>query len=209
MTHETEEIEHDRYREWLTLEDEPGAELRSDERRLLAEHVAECAACRRERELLVRMDRVLSEARVRVRQGFRDDVMLSLPAAGWESRSPRSWRLPVAVMLFFGVAAALLLGVHSAGTASGPPLAGAVAAVAEAVTTGLLAGTGMLWASWRGIGLALDTLLSPSATVALLVLVLSVDVLLLALIARRGRTSSAPAPEGAEPGVRGRAGRDG
>jgi hypothetical protein len=190
MTHDIERIEHERYREWLTLENEPGAELRTDERRLLTEHLAECSACRGERRMLARMDGVLAEARVGVRDGFRHDVMLSLPAAGWESRSPRSWHLPVAVMLLFGAAAALLLGVHSAETASGLPLAGAVGAMVEAVTTGLLAGTGMLWASWRGVGFALDTLLGPSATIALVVLVLSLDILILTLVTRRGRTST-------------------
>ena len=208
MTHDTERIEHDRYREWLTLEGEAGAELRADEQRLLADHLADCSACRAERGVLARLDAVLSEARIGVRDGFRDDVMLSLPAAGWESRSPRSWRLPVAVMLLFGMAAALLLGVHSAGTASGLPLAGALGAMAEAVTTGVLAGTGMLWASWRGVGLALDTLLSPAATVALVVLVLSLDVLILALVARRNRTSSAVAERGAGTG-RSRPSREG
>jgi len=140
------------------------------------------------------MDALLFEARIGVRSGFRDDLMRSLPAAGWEGKSPRSWRLPAAVMLLLGAAAALLLGVHSAETAPGLPLIGALAALGEAFSTGLLAGAGMLWASWRGVGLALDSVLSPSATVALVVLVLCFDVLALTLIARRGRAAAQIAP---------------
>jgi len=200
MTEETQRIEHDRYREWLTLEQEPGAALGPDARRELEEHLETCGGCRSERAALGRMDALLAEARVGVHSGFRDDLMRSLPAAGWEGKSPRSWRLPVAVMLLLGAAAALLLGVHSAETAPGLPLVGALAAMGEAFSTGLLAGAGMLWASWRGVGLVLDSVLSPSATVALVALVLCFDVLVLTLLARRGRGVATPAQERAASG---------
>jgi hypothetical protein len=205
MTEETQRIEHDRYREWLTLEHEPGAALEPAARRALEAHLDTCGDCRTERTALGRMDALLSETRIGVRSGFREDLMRSLPAAGWEGKSPRSWRLPVAVMLLLGAAAALLLGIQSAETAPGLPLMGALAALGEAFSTGLLASTGMLWASWRGIGLALDTMLSPSATVALVALVLCFDVLALTLIARRGRAAAAPvAPFEEEGAGRGR-----
>lgn len=200
MTEETQRTEHDRYREWLTLEHEPGAALEPGARNRLEAHLEECGDCRTEQAALGRMDALLSEARIGVRTGFRADVMRSLPAAGWEGRSPRSWRLPVAVMLLLGAAAALLLGVHSAETTPGLPLVGALAALGEAFSTGLLAGAGMLWASWRGVGLVLDSVLSPSATVALVALVLCLDVLALTLIARRGRGAAVPAEERAAGG---------
>ncbi len=193
MTEETQRIEHDRYREWLTLEHEPGAALDPAALRELETHLDQCGECRTERAALGRMDALLAGGRLGVRGGFREDVMRSLPAAGWEGRSPRSWRLPVAVMLLLGAAAALLLGVHSAETAPGLPLGGALTALAEAFGTGLLAGTGMLWASWRGIGLVLDSVLSPSGAIALVAFVLCFDVLALTLIARRGRTAAQPA----------------
>jgi len=194
MTDETERIEHDRYREWLTLEPASRAAATLDERRRLEQHLSVCSECRTERGQLARMDSLLEEARLDVRQGFRQDVMRSLPAGGWEGRSPRSWRLPVAVMLLLGAASALLFGLYSAETVPGMPLAGALTAIAEAVTTGLLAGSGMLWASWRGVGLVLDTLFNPSATIALVVLVFCLDVLVLALVARSGK--HAPAATG-------------
>lgn len=193
MTDETEQLEHDRYREWLTLGPEGDATATLDERCGLDRHMAECPECQAEGRQLARMDSLLADARFEVRSGFRQEVMRSLPAAGWEGRSPRSWRLPVAVMLLLGAASALLFGLHSAETLPGMPLAGAVAALVEAMATGVLAGSGMLWASWRGIGLTLDSLFSPSATIALVVFVASLDILLLTLVARSGRPATAAA----------------
>lgn len=193
MMDETERIEHDRYREWLTLEPEGSAAVTLDERRRLERHMSECSECQAERRQLARMDTLLGEALLDVRAGFRQEVMRSLPAAGWEGRSPRAWGLPVAVMLLLGAASALLLGLYSAESVPGIPLAGALTALAEAVSAGVLAGSGMLWASWRGIGLTLDTLFSPSATVALVVFVASLDILLLTLVARSGKPAAAAA----------------
>lgn len=202
MTRETERTDHDRYREWLAL---GTGEIGALERRQLDAHLAGCAECRSERRAFDRMDDVLAERRIDVRDGFRGDVLRSLPAAGWESCAPRSWRLPVAVLLLLGAAAGLLLGLHSAQAAPGAPLAGAFGAVADAFATGALAGAGMLWASWRGVGMVLDSAVSPGLVAALVILVVCVDVLLLSLVVRRGRTRSAAgvaARPSAEPGGR-------
>lgn len=58
--------------------------------------------------------------------------------------------------------------------------------------TAALAGTGLLAASWRGIGLAVRELFatSPGTVVAFLVLVLALDLLVLALVRRRKPGSS-------------------
>lgn len=188
MGNPTEGAGHDEIREWLTLEREPEPLLSRGERRRLEEHVAGCAECREDRRRLVRLDALLVDAAVPVRDGFRAEVMASLPAAGWEARAPRTWRLPVAVLLVLAVAAGLLVGVPSAGAAGA--LSGAAGAVLDMVTTGALAATGILWASWRGLGLALDLYLSPAAALALLVLVVSLDALLLSFLVRRGREAA-------------------
>lgn len=190
MTRETERTDqeqHEQYREWLALE---GGEIGDFDQRRLDAHVAACEECAAERVAFRRIDTLLDEERVAVRQGFRNDVLRSLPAPGWESRVPRFWRLPVAAILLLGAAAGLFLGLHSAQASNGAPLAGAFGAVLDAVATGALAGAGMLWASWRGIGMVLDSAVSPGVTGVLLLLVVCIDVLLVTLVVRRGRSGS-------------------
>jgi hypothetical protein len=133
------------------------------------------------------LDTLLAAAALPVRAGFRADVMRSLPAAGWEARSPRAWALPVAVLVLLALTTALVVGMPTAGTEGGGVTSGAAGAILDMIATGALAATGMLWASWRGMGLALDALLSPGAAFALLVLVVSLDALLLSFLVRRRR----------------------
>ncbi|MFP3941635.1 MAG: zf-HC2 domain-containing protein [Thermoanaerobaculia bacterium] len=203
MENRTDPTGHEELREWLTLEREPGELLGREERRRLEEHLATCAACRKERRDLERLDTLLASSRVPVRRGFREDVLRSLPAAGWEGRSRRSVVLAVAVAAVLGIAAVAVPVLLPAGAAAASP--GGVAWVAGAfldmLATGILAATGMLWASWRGVGMALETVLSPGATVALTVLVVSLDVLLLTFLARSTRSGGA-AREAAARGTR-------
>lgn len=189
---------HEQLREWITLEREAGEMLSRDERRQLAEHLEGCPECRLEREEHVRLETLLSENAVPVRAGFRDDVMASLPAAGWEGRSLLAWRLPVAVMIVLAVAAGWVVVAPGAGGGAAGALTGALAALGDMAATGVLAASGLLWASWRGFGLAIDAYLTPGAAIALFVLVVSLDVFLLSILVRRGKA----APEEAGAGDR-------
>lgn len=185
---------HEELREWLTLEREPGELLGRVERRRLEEHLAVCSACREERRRLERLDALLASRAVSVRRGFRDEVLRSLPAAGWEGRSRRSVALAgaVAAALVIAAVAVPVLMPAGAGEASGG-VAWVAGAFLDMLATGVLAATGMLWASWRGLGMALDAVLAPGATVALAILVVSLDVLLLSFLVRSGRGASAAA----------------
>lgn len=197
MQNRTDPADHEQLREWLTLEREPGALLSRQERRRLEEHVSSCASCRAERRELLHLDALLVDNAVPVRAGFADDVLRALPAAGWESRSVRAWRLPLAALLVLGLGAAAVAGLGATGAGAAGALSGAAAALLDMVVTGVLAATGMLWASWRGLGLAIDAYLSPGTAVALFILVVSLDVLLLTFLVRRSRRGPEPAADGA------------
>jgi anti-sigma factor RsiW len=182
--------DHTTYREWLNL-DADGM-LSGEERARLENHLATCPECRRERGELAALDGLLRESRIAVRPDFRASVMSSLPPAGWEVRSPRAWRFPAAAfVLLAGIAAALL----SAGSVAGADASGlgTLAAVAELVWATVLAGAGLLKASWKGIGIVVgDVLSSPLSLGVFGVFVLCLNLLLVSLL-RRKRPAELPA----------------
>jgi predicted anti-sigma-YlaC factor YlaD len=189
--------DHTTLREWLDLEAD--GSLEEWQRAELDEHVAACAECRREREGMAALERLLRGSRLPVGSDFQARVMGELPAAGWEGRHPRTWSLPAAVAVALGVIAALLLGQGSAslGTASS-----ALSAVAGMLGAAVTAGAGLLNASWKGLGLVFqEGLASRTALIAFGVLVLSVNLLLISLVRRKA------ADDRSRAGARGGAGR--
>lgn len=187
---------HAPYAEWLNVERDAPEALGAEERRRLADHLSGCPACRAERESLARLDALLAAERIEVRADFASSVMAALPAAGWEGRSRAAWRLPLAVALMLALAAGALF---STGAGAGGGLPAIAAALADLAASAVLAGSGLLWASWRGLSLALDRALAGGAAVAFLVLVVSVDLLLASYLLRR-RRRMAEAAEAAESG---------
>ncbi|HKI01490.1 MAG TPA: zf-HC2 domain-containing protein [Thermoanaerobaculia bacterium] len=183
--------DHSTYREWLNL-DADGL-LEGEERGLLEEHLNACGDCRREREELAALESLLHSSSVAVRPGFRDTVMSSLPAVGWEARSPRTWRFPAAVLVLLGGLAAALMAAGSAAEPSGLSVLLAVGGMFQAAA---LAGAGLLAASWKGVGLLFqDVISSPLSLGAFGFLVLCLNLLLFSLIRRR-RPAGAAAREG-------------
>ncbi|HYO11822.1 MAG TPA: zf-HC2 domain-containing protein [Thermoanaerobaculia bacterium] len=193
--------DHTTYREWLNL-DADGM-LPREERARLDEHLATCPECRRERDELAALDRLFQETRIAVRPDFRESVLAALPAAGWEARSARAWRFPVAALvLLAGIAAALL----SAGSIAGADSSGlgTLAAVVEMVWATVMAGSGLLKASWKGIGIVVEDVLSSPLTLgAFGVFVLCLNLLLVSLVRRR-RPAELPAAPGGRGGEEGR-----
>lgn len=185
------ETTHAKFREWVDLEAE-GA-LGAEERSELDRHVTACAECAADRAALARLHEVLASSRVPVREGFRDAVMAALPAAGWEARPVRAWRLPLALMLLLGSAAAILLG-SSAAAARSASFVAAAGTLLDLLGATVLAGAGLLSATWKGVGLFVGQTLAGSplhVAVAAFGLV-CLDVLVLRMI-RRGRRRVAPA----------------
>jgi anti-sigma factor RsiW len=172
--------DHSTYREWLNL-DADGL-LAGDKRSLLEEHLATCDDCRWEHEELAALESLLRRTDLAVRPDFRETVMASLPAVGWEGRSPRTWQFPAAVfVLLAGLAAFMFTG--SPAQSSGVT---ALLAVGGMLQAAALAGAGLLAASWKGGGLVMGKLLaSPMSLGAFGFLVLCVNLLLFSLIRRR------------------------
>jgi anti-sigma factor RsiW len=190
--------DHDTFREWLNLDAD--GDLPADRRARLTEHAASCAECQAERGELERMAEALLRGRLPVAPDFRESVMAALPATGWESRSPRVWRLPVAVFALLAALAVVLPWALGPAGAAAPSLGGVAGAVLGLVRAALTAGVGLLGASWKSAGLVVGELFSSRLVLAAFAVgVVSLDLLVVALIrGRRGAGSEAVARETSE-----------
>ena len=175
--------DHDTFREWLHSEAEEN--FLPERRDLLERHLDECPECQAERRDLAHLGTVLTRGRLHVRADFRQSVLEALPAAGWEAHHPRTWSFPGAVVLLFGILAAALFGLRS-GHPSGSPVLGALSALAGFFRATLVAGLGLVHASWKGWGMVFGELFNSWGTLAAFgVLVLCLNLLLLSLVRRR------------------------
>lgn len=189
-------MDHERYREWLdgaadgALDDRARAEL--------AAHLTGCAECRAEETRLVALAGRLAAARVPVRAGFSAEVMAALEPAPWEARTLRAWRLPFALLLVLGGAAAALFGAAAAGLDPSAKSLSAFLALADLFGAALVAGGGLAAASWRGLGLGVGEWLaaSPANLVAVALVVVGLNYLLYRLVRRGARPAAARARRG-------------
>jgi len=148
--------------------------LGTAEARRLDAHLARCSACRTERAQLEKLSEVLQSAKIDVDPSFRDRVIAELGPTAWEARTRRSWISAVALAALFGSIAAVLGGFGAARLAPASSFLSALAAVFGLFEASLLAGFGLLGASWRGLGLGVQEVLSgsPANVVALAAVVL-------------------------------------
>jgi hypothetical protein len=183
-------MDHETYREWLDLEadgaldPERGAEL--------AAHLESCAECREQRRLSAALVARLAADRVPVREGFARDVLAAVGNAPWERASGRrSWRLPVALLVLVGAAAAWFARAAATGAAadSGWPT---LAALAGMVRSALVSGAGLAAATWGGVGAVVGGWLgaSPARWIVAAVGVLCLDLLAVRLLRRRVRAAA-------------------
>ena len=181
--------DHSPYQEWLYLEVD-GA-LTKAQRSELHEHLVGCDACQTEQRELVALDQLMIASKVDVRPDFHAEVMSSLPRAVWESRNSRSWIAAASIVFVLILGSGFLIASGTESLGSTLPILAAFAAVGELFRSAALAGAGLLGASWKGLGLAIQKLLDGSIwnLLALGVLVVCVDVLLVRML-RRGREST-------------------
>ena len=177
--------------EWLSHELDGALDAR--ERGQLEASLASDAKLRQERLEWKRLDSLLASSQLPVEADFRRRVMASLPAAGWESRHPRSWRWAVAILLLLGGSSAALVGAGSARAAGGGAMFGAARSVLDLFVSSALAGAGLLAASWKGIGVAMgDLFAKPASFIGLALFVVLLNLLFLSLL-RGGRRTAQPA----------------
>lgn len=179
---EKNRLDHSTYREWLNLEAD--GRLPREERGRLEQHLVSCSACRTELAELRALDDLLLQERVPVRESFRDDILNALPSAGWEARAPRTWGFPMALFLLLGMIASAIIGSGSAlGEHSG---VGTLSAVVGMFQATVLAGSGMLAASWKGFGLVFEQMLASPVSLGMFgVFVLCLNLLLVSMVRRK------------------------
>jgi len=192
-------------REWVDLELE--GELGGTEKALLEERLPTRTDLARERRALSSLHAVLADARIPVREGFRARVMASLPAAAWARqlgrRSSAAWALPAAMVVVLGLGAALVLGAGGAGGGqiSDHHAWGVGAALFDFLQATVLAGAGLLFATWRGVGMGLEELIAESGAsfAALAVFVLFLDLLFVLMLRRKPAPVAADSSSSDEP----------
>lgn len=172
-------------REWVDLDLD--GHLPTGDRDRLRQALEEDAELRREQQVLRGLHAALQEGKVAVRPHFLEQVMERLPVAPWESsvatgRLP-AWALPTAMVVLLAVASSLIL---ASGT-SGIHLMETASMVSDLVKTSLLAGSGLLFATWRGVGFGLEEMVGDSnlSLAAFGVLVLCLNLLFISLLRRR------------------------
>lgn len=180
--------DHTLFRELLNLELD-GC-LTEGQQARLATHLASCPECRGERDQLRAMAGLLQRSALVVKPDFQQRVMASLPAAGWESRHPRTWGLPAAACAALLVAGASLLGAGSARHGGAGSVYGVLSALGGLLQAALVAGVGVTAASWRWTEMFVEQLLaSPMSLTMFGVFVVCLNLVLFSLI-RRGRHGS-------------------
>ncbi|HET9227283.1 MAG TPA: zf-HC2 domain-containing protein, partial [Thermoanaerobaculia bacterium] len=164
--------------------------LPRDERARLEDHLATCSDCSSELDELRELEGLLRQASVPVRENFRADVLAALPAAGWEARAPRTWSFPAAMFILLGVIATVVIGSGASGGEHAG--LGAVSAIFGMFQATVLAGSGLLGASWKGFGLVFQEMLSSPMSLAMFgIFVLCVNILLVSMIRKRRAAAAA------------------
>jgi len=153
-------IQSDTWKEWIDQDLE--GQLASSDKELLGQLDEADQRIAAERQALASLHQMLGESRIEVRSGFSAQVMQALPKAWWEREVATGglarWVLPLAMMFALAFGAA---GVLASADEFGP-LAGIGIALLDFIQVSILAGAGMLFATWRGLGFGLEHFMANS-----------------------------------------------
>lgn len=173
-----------RRQQWLdALADGSLSEAMTEDERLhFAAEVGNDPRLEADRQGWDALHRILREDRIAVREGFAEKVLAALPEPAWQPSSTRFYPGLVAALLICTIGATYLL----AGLAD-QPLAGTGLALADFLQTTLLAGSGLLAATWVGLGFGLEKVFATSGAslAAFAILVTCLNLLFVSLLRRR------------------------
>ncbi len=185
------------WKSWVDLDLE--GELRAEDKARLDELAAAEPRVQAERRALESLHQMIEDDRIEVQPGFTARVMAALPRAWWERQRSSAglpvWALPLAMMLVLALGGALLLG----GAEETGRFAGVGLALLDFLQVTFLAGAGMLFATWRGVGFGLEQLIADSGMnlLAMVAAVVFLNLLLLSLLRRRPRVAQSAADSAA------------
>lgn len=156
--------------------------MTEDERVRFAAEVGNDPRLEADRRSWSALHRILHEDRIPVRDGFAEKVLAALPEPAWQPGTTRFYPGLVAALLVCTIGATYLL----AGLAD-QPLAGTGLALADFLQTTLLAGSGLLAATWVGLGFGLEKIFATSGAslAAFAILVTCLNLLFFSLLRRR------------------------
>lgn len=143
-------------RQWL--DEDLDGELGGDEKVRLTAALAVDTALQAERQSLAGLHAMLATDRIAVRPAFKDEVLAALPPTRWAASQRAAWQLPVALLAVLTIAAGFLL---AQGSGMGQTV-GTALALFDFMQAAVLAGAGLIGASWRGAGLVLEELFARS-----------------------------------------------
>jgi Zn-dependent protease with chaperone function len=174
--------DHTLFRELLSLELD--CCLTAEQQVRLERHLVDCPECRAERAQLLALADLLQRSALEVQPDFSRRVMAAMPAAGWESRHPRTWSFPAAA---FGVLLAAGAGLLGAGSSRLGSAYGVLSALGGLLQAALVAGVGVTAASWRWFEMFVEQLLaSPASLTVFGIFVVCLNLVLFSLIRRGG-----------------------
>lgn len=184
MEQDKTNAEHVRWQE--RLDQSVDGTLPAADRAALESHLSSCTGCRRERQSLERLRDQLASTRVEVRAELVSAVMAAVNGERRAVARPLPFAaalvglLVVLSVVVLRVAGAEVQGLELIGT------------VLDFATSTLVAGAGLLAASWRGVGMVVEEWLlasMPNLLVSLMVLV-ALNALAIRLVRSRRRAAS-------------------